>query len=287
LLLALNYSLSFDNQPFTTIRYSIDRHGKHIKKLIHLHVQIKIVFQFKIRMTQSGKTTRFQRLKKSFFKFLRYGLLLFLGSSIFITLLYRFINPPATPLMLIRVVENIADSKKPSIQKDWVSLKDISPNLVLAVIASEDNNFENHYGVDFKAIEKAQKLNEKSKKVRGASTITQQTAKNVFLWPARNYLRKGLELYFTGLIELFWGKRRIMEVYLNVIEMGDGIYGAEAASQTYFHKSAKSLSRAEAASIAAVLPNPRRWHPDKLSAYIARSKSRIMWNMNNVVRPDW
>ena len=189
--------------------------------------------------------------------------------------------------MLIRVVENIAEGKTPSITKDWVSLSEISPNLVLAVITSEDNNFESHYGVDFKAIEKAKKLNARGKKIRGASTITQQTAKNAFLWPARTYLRKGLELYFTGLIELGWGKKRIMEVYLNVIEMGDGIYGAEAAAQKYFHKPAKDLSRAEAAAIAAVLPNPRKWHPDRPTPYISRKIAWIQYHMNKVDRPDW
>jgi len=238
-------------------------------------------------MSQKGKSSRFQSVKKLLFKYIRYGLILFFGTSILFTLLYRFINPPVTPLMLIRAVENLTDGNKPSISKDWVSLSEISPNLTLAVIASEDNNFESHYGVDFKAIEKAKKLNAKGKKIRGASTITQQTAKNVFLWPARTYIRKGLEVYFTGLIELLWGKKRIMEIYLNVIEMGDGIYGAEAASQKYFHKSAKKLSRAEAASIAAVLPNPRRWRPDKPTAYIAKKKAWIMWNMNNVVKPSW
>jgi len=238
-------------------------------------------------MSQQGKLSRYQIVKKYIFRIIRFSLIFFFGTSIFFTLLYRFINPPATPLMLIRVVENIADGKKPSITKDWVPLSDISPNLVLAVIASEDNNFETHYGVDIKAIEKATKLNAKSKKVRGASTISQQTAKNVFLWQARTYIRKGLELYFTGMIELIWGKKRIMEVYLNVIEMGDGIYGAEAASQQYFHKSAKNLTRDEAASIAAVLPNPRRWRPDKPSYYIARTKSRILWSMNRVDRPEW
>jgi len=252
-----------------------------------LHHQIKIVLQFIVHMDQQVEPTRFQVFKKYSFKILRFGLLFFFGTSIFFTLLFRFINPPATPLMLIRVVENIADGKKPSITKDWVSLKQISPNLVLAVIASEDNNFESHYGVDFKAIEKATKLNSRGKKIRGASTITQQTAKNAFLWPARTYVRKGLELYFTGLIELLWGKKRIMEVYLNVIEMGDGIYGAEAASMNYFHKPAKNLTRSEAASIAAVLPNPRRWHPDKPTAYIAKKIAWIQWNMNNVVKPDW
>jgi len=238
-------------------------------------------------MVQTGKPSRVQKVKKLIYRIIRLGLIFFFGSSIFFTLLFRFINPPATPLMMVRVVENIADGKRPSITKDWMKLSDISPNLVLAVIASEDNNFETHYGVDIKAIEKAQKLNAKSKKKRGASTISQQTAKNVFLWQARTYLRKGLELYFTGLIELVWGKKRIMEVYLNVIEMGDGIYGAEAASQYYFHKPAKNLTRDEAASIAAVLPNPRRWRPDKPTAYVQRTKSRILWAMNRVVRPDW
>lgn len=240
-----------------------------------------------MQMSQPGEHTRFQKVKKLTLKIIRFGLLFFFGTSIVFTLFYRFINLPATPLMLIRVVENIAEGKKPSITKNWVSLKDISPNLVLAVIASEDNNFENHYGVDFKAIEKAKKLNARGKKMRGASTITQQTAKNAFLWPARTYIRKGLELYFTGLIEILWGKKRIMEVYLNVIEMGDGVYGAEAASQKYFHKPAKNLTRAEAAAIAAVLPNPRKWRPDKPTAYISRKKAWILWNMNNVVKPEW
>ncbi len=238
-------------------------------------------------MSQQGKPSRFQLVKKYSYRIIRFCLILFFGTSIIFALLYRFINPPATPLMLIRVIENIADGKKPTITKDWVKLSDISPNLVLAVIASEDNNFESHYGIDFKAIEKAKKLNARGKKMRGASTITQQTAKNAFLWPARTYVRKGLELYFSGLIELTWGKKRIMEVYLNVIEMGDGLYGAEAAAQKYFQKPAKNLSRAEAAAIAAVLPNPRRWRPDKPTAYIAKKKAWILWNMNNVERPEW
>lgn len=238
-------------------------------------------------MSQKGEASRYQLVKKNIFRIARFCIIFFFASSIIYTILYRFIPPPATPLMLIRVVENISDNKTPAMKKDWVSLENISPNLILAVIASEDNNFESHYGLDFKAIEKAKKLNARGKKIRGASTITQQTAKNVFLWQARTYVRKGLELYFSGLIELFWGKKRIMEVYLNVIEMGDGIYGAEAASQKYFHKPAKNLTRAEAAAIAAVLPNPRKWRPDKPTNYIARKKAWIMWNMNNVVKPDW
>ena len=144
-----------------------------------------------------------------------------------------------------------------------------------------------HYGVDFKAIEKAQKLNKKGKKLRGASTISQQTAKNVFLWPSRTWLRKGLEVYFTGLIEIFWGKQRIMEVYLNVIEMGDGVYGAEAAAQKFFSKSAQNLNASEAAAIAAILPGPRKWRPDKPTPYISRKKSAILRAMNNIERPEW
>jgi len=238
-------------------------------------------------MSQTGEPSRFQIVKKNIFRITRFCLIFFFASSIVFTLLYRFIPPPATPLMLIRVIENIADGKTPAIKKHWVSIDNISPNLVLAVITSEDNNFELHYGIDFKAIEKAKKLNAKGKKIRGASTITQQTAKNVFLWQARTYVRKGLELYFSGLIELVWGKKRIMEMYLNVIEMGDGIYGAEAASQQYFHKSAKNLTREEAAAIAAVLPNPRKWHPDKPTAYISRKKAWIVAHMNYVSKPDW
>lgn len=238
-------------------------------------------------MSQPGERSRFQRVKKSILKIARFGLIFFFGTSIFLAILFRFIYPPATPLMYIRVIENIADKKTPTLKKDWKSLKDISPNLVLAVIASEDNNFETHYGLDFKAIKKAQMLNAKGRKMRGASTISQQTAKNVFLWQSRTYVRKGIELYFTGLIELVWGKKRIMEVYLNVIEMGDGIYGAEAASQYYFHKPAKNLTRDEAASIAAILPNPRRWRPDKPTDYVRRTKSRILWAMNRVEKPDW
>lgn len=224
---------------------------------------------------------------KKVLRLLKWAILIFVASSIFITLIFRFINPPITPLMMIRVVEQIADGEKPTLKKDWVSIDEISTNMKLAVIASEDNNFESHFGVDFKAIQKANKLNQKGKKIRGASTITQQTAKNIFLWPARTWVRKGLELYFTGLVEVFWGKKRIMEVYLNMIEMGDGIYGVEAASQEYFHKSASKLSRSEAAAIAAVLPNPRRWRPDRPTPYIQKKKGWIQWNMNNVVKPEW
>ena len=158
--------------------------------------------------------------------------------------------------MLIRCTEQVFSGEFPILKKDWIPMKDMSSNLVLAVISSEDQKFAEHFGFDFEAIEKVAKLNEKLKKkgkpIKGGSTISQQCAKNVFLFPQRSYIRKALEVYFTFLIEIFWSKKRIMEVYLNVIEMGNGIYGAQAASKTYFKKDAKNLTAAEAATIAAV-----------------------------------
>lgn len=221
----------------------------------------------------------------SLFRILKIGTIFFFLSTIILTVIYRFVSPPVTPLMIMRVIGQLADGKELKMSKQWVSFSEISPNLVKAVITSEDNNFMEHNGVDFAAIEKARKLNERGNKLRGASTISQQTAKNVYLWLGRNYLRKGLELYFTGLIELTWSKERIMEVYLNVIEMGDGIYGAEMASQTYFHKPAKYLTRSEAALIAAVLPNPRKWSPAHPTPYITRKKNWILRYMNKFDNP--
>ena len=207
----------------------------------------------------------------------------FFGISIFSVIVFRFVPVPVTILMLQRCVEQKIDGEPMVMQKDWVSLDKISNNLQLAVVTSEDQQFLWHHGFDFEAIEKAQKYNETQKKrkrpkTRGASTISQQTAKNVFLFPQRSYIRKGLEVYFTALIELLWSKQRIMEVYLNVIEMGDGIYGAEAAAQYYFHKPASKLTAAEAAGIAACLPNPRKYHPKRMPAQQARILNQMrMW----------
>ncbi len=221
------------------------------------------------------------------FKAVRIALYVFFISSILAVILYRFVNPPFTPLMLIRCTEQIASGDELAMKKDWVSIKEISPNLQTAVVASEDIHFLTHFGFDFEAIQKANKLNKRGSKLRGASTISQQTAKNVFLWPGRSWVRKGFEAYFTLLIETFWSKERIMEVYLNVIEMGDGIYGAEAASQKYFGISSENLSKGQAALIAAVLPNPRRWHPDTPSSYLQRKKNNIMGVMRKIKRVDF
>lgn len=154
--------------------------------------------------------------------------------------------------------------------------------MIQAVVAAEDNRFLEHWGIDVEAIEKAVEHNKRHRRKHGASTITQQTAKNVFLWPARTYTRKALEFYFTTMIELTWSKKRIMEVYLNVIEMGDGIYGAEAAAQKYFHKPASKLTRGEAALIAAALPNPRKRNPAAPSDYLWRRQARILDLMNKI-----
>jgi len=200
--------------------------------------------------------------------------------SVSIVVLYRFVPVPVTILQLTRCVEQFENDKPIRLKKHWVSLAEISNKIQLAVVCSEDQKFLNHNGFDVEAIEKAIEHNRKGKRVRGASTISQQTAKNVFLWQGRTWIRKGLEVYFTSLIELIWSKERIMEVYLNVIEMGDGIYGAEMVSQIYFKKSASELSTAEAALLASILPNPRIYSATNPSSY---PRGRQTWTMTQMM----
>jgi monofunctional biosynthetic peptidoglycan transglycosylase len=171
------------------------------------------------------------------------------------------------------------DGKDIKLKKSWRSIDEINNNLQLAVVCSEDQNFLFHRGFDFEAIDRARKYNEEHKRTHGASTISQQTAKNVFLWPGRSYIRKGFEVYFTFLIETFWSKQRIMEVYLNVIEMGDGIYGAQYAANNFFHKDAKNLTAGQAAIIAAVLPNPRKFSAAKPDSYTMQRQGWVMHQM--------
>jgi monofunctional glycosyltransferase len=220
---------------------------------------------------------------KWLFRLLFRLLLWFLFLTIGLTVLYKFVPVPFTPLMAIRMVEQYQDEDQSvRFEKRWKSLNEISRHLPLAVVAAEDQKFLRHNGFDREAIEKAREHNKLGKTVRGASTISQQTAKNVFLWPERSYFRKGLEVYFTFLIETIWSKERILEVYLNVIEMGDGLYGAEVAAQEYFRKPAANLTRQEAALIAAVLPNPRRWNPARPTNYIRQRQQWILRQMNNL-----
>ncbi len=223
------------------------------------------------------------KLFKWFWRIVWKAAMWFLIISVGLTVIYRFVPVVITPLMVIRLIEQTFDSEKEVLlRKDWVSLSQISKHAPQAVYAAEDQKFLDHKGFDIEAMEKAWENNKKGKRIKGASTITQQTVKNVFLWPSRSYLRKGLEAYFTVLVELLWSKERIMEVYLNVIEMGDGIYGIEAASNTFFNTSAAKLTRNQAALIAAVLPNPRRWSPAKPSAYILSRQAWILRQMNNL-----
>jgi monofunctional biosynthetic peptidoglycan transglycosylase len=214
-------------------------------------------------------------------------MLWFFGLSILSVIIFKWIPIPFTPLMVIRIIEFKLDGKDAIYSHDWVPLEEISTNLQKAVIASEDGNFLKHNGFDFEAMQKAFKNNKKGKKLKGGSTISQQTAKNVFLWQGRSYVRKGLEAYFTVLIELIWGKERIMEVYLNSIEMGNGVYGADAATQHWYRKSAASLTKREAAGIAAILPNPRKYKATNSSSYIERRKDRIMRVMRHVGKIEY
>jgi monofunctional glycosyltransferase len=213
---------------------------------------------------------------------LKWIVLIFFASSIFMVIVYKFINPPVTPLMVIRVCTQIAKGEKIALTKDWTLIEHISPNMIRAVIASEDNLFVRHKGFDTQAIENALEHNKTGKRIRGGSTISQQTAKNVFLWPSRTYLRKGLEVYFTFLIEKIWGKARIMEVYLNVIEIGKGIYGVEKASQIYFQKSSMSLTAGQAALIAAILPSPLRYSITNPGPYVRSRQAQLVELMPNI-----
>ncbi len=198
----------------------------------------------------------------------------------------RYVPALATPLMFIRSAEQLNDKQRDfRWQKDWVSLDKISKNAVIAVLTSEDQNFSTHNGFDFEAIEKALAHNKVSKKKIGASTISQQTAKNVFLWQGRNWLRKGMEAYFTLLIEMMWPKDRIIEMYLNVVEFGDGIYGIEAASQHFYGKNASDLNKNEAAMLAAILPNPIKYSPVQPSKYLKNRQKRILTQMYAVQYP--
>jgi monofunctional biosynthetic peptidoglycan transglycosylase len=206
----------------------------------------------------------------------------FLVISIASVILFRWVPVPFTPFMLLQCAAQARDDKREvKLKKNWVPIEEIAPCLQIAVICAEDQNFLEHYGFDFDAIEKAIKHNKTHKRKRGASTISQQTAKNLFLYDGRNWFRKGLEVYFTFLIETFWSKEHIMEVYLNIIEFGDGIYGAEAASQYFFNIPAKKLSRHQAALLAAVLPAPRRLSVKNPSAYVRKRQQWIISQMNN------
>lgn|SRR5438034_6846878 len=205
----------------------------------------------------------------------RVFIFLFIAQIVYIILL-KWINPPVTITQLSSLFTGHG------LKRDYVSRNNISMNAKLAVIASEDQLFPDHNGFDFKSIEKAMKHNQRSRSLHGASTISQQTAKNVFLWQGRSWIRKGLEVYFTFMIEKIWGKKRILEVYMNVAEMGDGVFGIEKAAQKDFNKHAINLSRQEAAMIAACLPNPQKYSVKPVSRYVAVRSGWVLRQMNNL-----
>jgi monofunctional biosynthetic peptidoglycan transglycosylase len=206
-------------------------------------------------------------------------LALLIVGPIVAVLIYKIVPPPVTILMLERMAQG------QGLDHRWVPLSEMSPTLPRAAVASEDGHFCSHHGFDFGAIEKAMKHDEKKPNaIRGGSTISQQTAKNVFLWPQRSWLRKGIEAWFTVLIETIWGKRRIMEVYLNTVEMGPGVYGAQAASERYFGIPASRLSPAQAGRLAAILPDPLKWKAARPGPYVRRRTGRIQARSDTVER---
>lgn len=225
-------------------------------------------------MARNGLIFRIgRRIRKIF-------IILFVAQLVYIVLL-KWVDPPITVIQLSSLVEGYG------LKRDYVPMEEISPNARLAVMAAEDQVFPDHNGFDWKSIEKAMAHNQKkTKRIRGASTISQQVAKNVFLWQGQatytKWFRKGLEAYFTFMIEKIWGKERILEVYLNVAEMGKGIFGIEAASRNYFNKSAKRISRTEAAMIAACLPNPKKFSVKPVSKYVNHRYPLIIQQMNNL-----
>lgn len=225
-------------------------------------------------------------LKQTIKKLSKIILKIFLGFillSIFTVLLLKWLNPLTSSIMIQRKIEAIVLwNERQMIAYEWVSYDDISKQMALAVIAAEDQNFPFHFGLDFEQIEKAIEQSNRGRKLRGASTITQQVAKNLFLWEGRSFIRKGLEAYFAVLIELLWSKERILEVYLNIIEMGDMIFGVGAASQFYYKKHPGKLTRNQAAILAATIPNPIRYSAKRPSGYILRRQSWILGQMNSL-----
>ena len=213
------------------------------------------------------------------FKIIKYTIISFFVSSILSVVALRWLPVPITPLMVIRCVQNLAKGEPMAIHHKWVPLDSISPYMPVAVIASEDQNFLHHHGFDFNAIQNAAIQRIEGGKRLGGSTISQQTAKNVFLWPTSSWVRKGFEAYFTVLIEFFWSKERIMEVYLNSIEMGPNIYGAEAVAQRHFGCSASQLRRSDCALVAATLPNPIRFSSLSPSKYMRKRQQQIQREM--------
>jgi monofunctional biosynthetic peptidoglycan transglycosylase len=215
------------------------------------------------------------------------GLLWFAAASVVLVLVFRFVPPPFTALMVERKIESWFDGQPIDLQRDWEPWDRISDDLKVAVIAGEDQKFAEHWGFDIDAIQAALAHNERGGSIRGASTLSQQVSKNLFLWSGRSYLRKGLEAWFTALIEVFWSKQRILEVYVNSVEWDDGVFGAQAAAQHHFHVNASQLTTQQASYLAAVLPNPREWSASHPSSYVSRRAGWIRQQMRQLGGDDY
>lgn len=232
-------------------------------------------------MTVKNKITFLKRIT-TVFKALLKIFLLFVVISVTGVFLLRWVNPTTSSIMIQRQLETLIDGDFRWISYNWISFDEVSPHLPIAIVAAEDQNFPNHSGFDFKQIEKSLEDHKRGRRLRGASTISQQVAKNLFLWEGRSFFRKGIEAYFTLLIELFWDKKRILEVHLNIAEMGDMIFGAGAASLIHFKKSPAKLTKSQAALIAATLPNPKRYSASRPSNYILSRQAWIIRQMNSL-----
>jgi monofunctional biosynthetic peptidoglycan transglycosylase len=224
---------------------------------------------------------------RSLFRRLCKALLWFAMVSVAVVVIFRFVPPPGTMLMVERKIESWVEGEPIDLQRSWRAWDEISDDLKVAVIAGEDQKFAEHWGFDIAAIRAAFVHNEEGGSLRGASTLSQQVAKNVFLWSGRSWLRKGLEAWFTGLIEIFWSKQRILEVYLNSAEWDEGVFGAEAAARHHFGVGAPYLSRQQASLLAAVLPNPRNWSASRPSPYVARRAGWIRKQMSQLGGNDY
>jgi monofunctional biosynthetic peptidoglycan transglycosylase len=238
------------------------------------------------KKSSSKKISFKQKLFRLFTWTLKFTIIFFV-STVVIVFAMRWINPITSSIMVQRQISGLFKGEFELIKYHWVSYDDVSKFMPIAIVAAEDQNFPKHFGFDFKQIEKALKENQRGRRVRGASTITQQVAKNLFLWEGKSFLRKGIEAYFTLLIELLWDKQRILEVHMNIAEMGDKIFGVGTASVAYFKKSAANLNIRQAALLAAILPNPKKYSAVKPSGYVRGRQNWIVRQINSLGGPDY
>lgn len=240
-------------------------------------------------MTKSKSTKKisFGRRIINFFKWILKLSILFFVISVLLVFAMRWINPITSSIMIQRQISGFFDGDFELITYHWVNYNDVSKYMPIAIVAAEDQNFPNHFGFDFKQIEKALKENKRGRRIRGASTITQQVAKNLFLWEGKSFVRKGIEAYFTLLIELLWDKQRILEVHMNIAEMGDKIFGVGTASVAYFKKPAAGLNIRQAALLAAILPNPKKYSAIKPSGYVRGRQNWIVRQINSLGGPEY